>query len=267
MIIAEIGWNFLGDIKLAKKMIDEASKAGCKFIKFQIWNPKNLIEGPWDHDGRREIYKKSYLDEKKFKELYSYCLSKKLKCFASVFDANGYELLKKISIEYIKIPSVEAYDLDLIEKSLRDFKNVIVSTGAMELEELEKLIEFKNYENLTLLHCVSSYPLDYQNLNFEKFFYLKKNFKRVGYSGHAEGIEDAIYALSVGAEIVEKHFTIDNSLEGRDNKFAILPHQLKTICEYEKKLKIIENSKIDTLGVQSIEEDVFKNYRGRWKKD
>ena len=267
MIIAEIGWNFLGDIKLAKKMIDEADKVGCKFIKFQIWNPKNLINGPWDHDGRREIYNKSYLDEKKYLDLYKYCHNKNLTCFASVFDMNGYNLLKKISNKYIKIPSVEAYDLNLIKKSLEDFENVIVSTGALKKSELDKLIKLKNHKNLILLHCVSSYPLNYKNLNFEKFFYLKKFFKKVGYSGHAEGVEDAIYALSVGADVVEKHFTIDNSLEGRDNKFAILPHQLKIICDYEKKLKIIQGSKIKTLGIQNIEDDVFKNYRGRWKKN
>ena len=266
MIIAEIGWNFLGDLKLAKKMIDKASESGCKYIKFQIWDPKNLVEGAWDQDGRREIYHKAYLDEKKYRELYNYCNSKNLICFASVFNTKGYELLKSVSTKFIKIPSVEAYDLDLIKKSLKDFDNVIVSTGALKRVELDNLIKLKNFKNLTLLHCVSSYPLDYKNLNFEKFYYIKRNFNKVGYSGHAEGVEDAIFALSHGATVIEKHFTIDKSLDGRDNKFAILPYELKIICDYEKKLKMIKEKKETDYGLQDVEIDVYKNYRGRWQK-
>lgn len=267
MIIAEIGWNFLGDLKLAKKMVDNAVDAGCKYIKFQIWDPKNLIAGPWDNDGRRAIYNKSYLDHDKYEELYNYCSEKKVNCFASIFDQDGYNLLKKISRSYIKIPSTEAYDLDLIKKSLNDFENVIVSTGALKKNELDNLIKLKKFKNLSLLHCVSSYPLEYKNLNFDKFHYLKKNFENVGYSGHAEGIEDAIYALSHGAVIVEKHFTIDRSLDGRDNKFAILPSQLKIICDFEAKIQEINKNTKKDLGLQDIELDVFKNYRGRWRKN
>lgn len=266
MVIAEIGWNFLGDLELAKKMIDSASKAGCKHIKFQIWNPKNLIRGPWDNDGRREIYNQAYLDKDKYTELYNYCCNKNLVCFASVFDNDGYEILKNVSTKFIKIPSLEAYDIELIKKSLNDFENVIVSTGALKKKELDNLINLKNYKNLTLLHCVSSYPLNYENINFKKFYYIKKNFSNnVGYSGHADGIEDAIYALAIGATVVEKHFTIDNSLAGRDNKFAILPGQLKVICDFEKKLKIMKKNNKGEYGIQNIEEDVYKNYRGRWK--
>lgn len=265
MIIAEIGWNFLGNLELAKEMIDSASEAGCKHIKFQIWNPKNLIKGPWDNDGRREIYNKAYLDKDRYMELYNYCNEKNLTCFASIFDDDGYKILKSVSKKFIKIPSVEAYDIKLIKRSLNDFENVIVSTGALKKNELDNLIKLKNYKNLTLLHCVSSYPLNYENINFEKFHYIKKQFSNVGYSGHAEGIEDAIYALAHGATVVEKHFTIDNSLEGRDNKFAILPSQLKIICEFEKKIKIMNKTNEENYCLQNIEEDVYNNYRGRWK--
>ena len=84
----------MGNLELAKNMIDRASEAGCKYIKFQIWNPKNLIKGPWDNDGRREIYNKAYLDKDRYMELYNYCNEKNLTCFASVFDNDGYEILK-----------------------------------------------------------------------------------------------------------------------------------------------------------------------------
>ena len=100
--------------------------------------------------------------------------------------------------------------------------------------------------------------------NFEKFFYLKSIFKNVGYSGHAKGIYDAIFALSNGAKIVEKHFTTDNNLEGRDNKFALLPNELKLICEFEQIIKKMSLNK--GLDLQECEVDVFNNYRERWRK-
>ena len=94
---------------------------------------------------------------------------------------------------------------------------------------------------------------------------MKNNFKNIGYSGHAKGVNDAIFALSNGAKVVEKHFTIDNNLEGRDNKFAILPSELKFICDFEKD---VNNMKINHgLDLQENENDVYKFYRGRFRKN
>ena len=85
MIIAEIGWNFLGDLELAKKMIRSAKENGADAVKFQLWNPNNLAPGEWDNDGRKEIYLKAFVDEKKFRELYNYSKSISINCFASIF--------------------------------------------------------------------------------------------------------------------------------------------------------------------------------------
>ena len=263
MIIAEIGWNFLGNLELAKKMILAAKTSNCKAVKFQLWDPKYLKPGPWDKDGRREIYQKAFLNDEKFREIYEYSISQGLDCFASVFNMNDFDRLKRISNKYIKIPSPEVYDFKLIEKSLNSFQTVYVSTGAMKIEELESLKQYNSEENFIPLHCVSIYPLKSENANFQKFEYLKNNFNKVGYSGHCEGINDAIYALSIGACCVEKHFTIDNNLEGRDNKFAITTEELKKLCDFENDLK---NFNIDMgLDLQDKEKDVFENYRGRWR--
>ena len=263
MIVAEIGWNFLGNMKLAKEMISSAKSSGCNFVKFQLWDPKNLKEGPWDYDGRKEIYNKAYLTNDMYKELHDYSVGLNLKCFASVFSNNDYERLLKVDDEFIKIPSPEAHDLDLIEKSLNDFKNVIVSTGALKKNELENLKKFKERKNLYVLHCVSSYPLNYDDFNSEKFFYIKNNFDNFGYSGHCEGIEDALFALSHGAKFIEKHFTTNQELDGRDNKFAILPKDLKYLCKFEKQLQKIQSRK--GLDLQKKEEEVYNLYRERWR--
>lgn len=263
MIFAEIGWNFLGNLRLAKKMILAAKESNCKIVKFQLWDPKFLKPGPWDNDGRRQIYEKAYLDNSKFEELYSFSIENGLDCFASVFNNEDYERLKKISNKSIKIPSPEVYDFKLIEKSLDEFENVYVSTGAMKFSELELLKKYKSEKNFIPLHCVSIYPLEEKNANFHKFEYLKENFDKVGYSGHCKGIGDALFALANNAFCVEKHFTIDNNLEGRDNKFAINPEELKFLCKFALDInKFNINLGLD---LQDGELEVFKNYRGRWR--
>ena len=263
MIIAEIGWNFLGSFSLAKKMINKAKESGVKVVKFQLWNPSKLIPGPWDYDGRRELYEKSYLDLKKFKKIYNYCKKINIEAFASVFNLESLEVLKKISKKYIKIPSVEAYNKKLILEALKNFKYVFVSTGALTNKEFKQLFFFKKFKNFIPLHCVTSYPLDLGNSNFKKFFILKKIFSQVGYSGHYKGVDDALYAMSHGASVIEKHFTINKNLPGRDNKFALLPNDIKLLVEYDKNVKIMKIDKKHN-GVLDCEKDVYNNYRGRW---
>tara|TARA_B100001093_G_C26855023_1_gene1026998 strand:+ start:4479 stop:5273 length:795 start_codon:yes stop_codon:yes gene_type:complete len=262
MIIAEIGWNFLGDLKLAKKMILAAKKSGSSLIKFQLWDPKDLKPGPWDHDGRRTIYEKSYLSEKKFKILYNFGKKNKVRIFASVFNLKSLKILKKIDKNYIKIPSSEAYNHMLIKEALKNFKNVFVSTGALSIKELKSLHIYNKNKKFIPLHCVSSYPLKLSNANFEKFFMLQKKFKKVGYSGHYQGIDDAIFAISQNASVVEKHFTINNNLAGRDNKFALLPNDLKFLNQYFLNHKKMLKKNIK--GVLNCERDVVRSYRGRW---
>ena len=116
----------------------------------------------------------------------------------------------------------------------------------------------------TLLHCVSSYPLLAENCNFFKFDYLKSKFHNVGYSGHFDGIEDAIYALFNGATLIEKHFTTNKRLPGRDNKFALNCDDFTKLNDYRIKYeKFVISRGVD---LQKCEKDIFKNYRGRWSK-
>ena len=165
MIIAEIGWNFLGDINLAKEMIKNASSNNCKFVKFQLWDPNTLKSGPWDKDGRRQIYNKAFLSDDNYRELYNYSLSLNINCFASVFSHSDFKRLLNVSNKIIKIPYPESWDFDLIEKSIENFELVIISTGAMKKSELEHLTKYSKQKNVVILHCVSSYPLDHKNFN------------------------------------------------------------------------------------------------------
>ena len=262
LLVAEIGWNFLGNLNLAKKMITAAKQSGAHAVKFQIWNPNFLKNGQWDVDGRREIYKKAFLDIKKYKELLKFSQKKKIICFASVFTLREAKLLYKLGEEIIKIPSHEAYNIPLIEFAIKKFKHILISVGALKKNELRRLLKYKNFKKVTIMHCVSSYPLDENKCNFKKFDFLKKNFINVGYSGHYSGVDDAIFAIGKGAGIIEKHFTINQKLPGRDNRFSLLPKDFKIISNFIKKS---ENFNVNQgLDLQKCEVDIYNNYRDRW---
>jgi len=264
-IIAEIGWNHLGNIKLAEKFIKSAAINGADYCKFQTWSVKNLKKGAWDLDGRRKIYEKAQLTEEDHLKLKKLCKKYNVKFLTSVFNKKDITFLKRINRECIKIPSHEIYNLDLIKEAIRSFKTVLVSAGAATWQEILKITKLKDYKKkVILMHCVSSYPLDVTNVNFPKFHELKKISKYVGYSGHFSEIDDAILAISLGASFVEKHFTINKKLPGRDNKFAILPAELKKICNYRDNFYFMNINK--GKNVQKCEMDIFKHYRGRWSK-
>lgn len=264
-IIAEIGWNHMGDMDLAKKMIFAAAKAGADIVKFQTWRVKNLKPGPWDDDGRREIYIKAELTEQNHFELCNEAENCGLKFMTSVFDVYNIDFIKSVSNQMIKIPSPEATNEELILKASKNFKEVLISVGATNWSEIKKLPEYDRYTDLTILHCVSAYPCNPEKINLPRIKNLKKIHEKIGYSGHLKGIDDAIAAISLNLRYVEKHFTIDNSLPGRDNKFAILPEELKVLSSYRDNYNLMS---VD-LGTdfQPEESEVAEIYRGRWSKE
>ena len=171
-IIAEIGWNFMGDIELAHKMISSAAKSGASTCKFQYWNPDNLKPGEWDTDGRREIYNKAKLDDEKIHFLKSICSENNVGFLLSVFSKNDALKMYDMGLSSIKIPSHESYNIDMHEFCMTNFKKVYASLGACSEKELTNLItlykDFPSESYLNAMHCVSSYPCKNENLNLPR---------------------------------------------------------------------------------------------------
>lgn len=254
-------------MQLAKKMIDVASRNGADICKFQSWRESNLKSGSWDNDGRREIYKKAQLTESQHYELKEYCELNNVNFLTSIFNINDVNFLKKLNHKLIKVPSHEVYNLDLIKNCLNNFDKVLISSGASnwhEIEEIKKKFE-KQHNKIIMMHCVSSYPLNAENVNFNKMRELIKAYEEIGYSGHFSGIDDAKIAICLGAKYIEKHFTIDKSLPGRDNKFAINDKELLELKNFrDNYLKMNIDRGLD---LQECEKDIYDNYRGRWSKN
>ena len=265
-LIAEIGWNHMGDLDLANKMIVAAKKSGATHAKFQTWHEKNLKPGPWDQDGRREIYKKAELSIEDFKKLKSICDQNKINFLTSVFTLQDVEPMSKIYDGEIKIPSHEIANVDLIKECSKFFNKIYLSTGASlenELLEANNILKESKIEYI-LMHCVSSYPCNDEKVNLPRIDYLKKIHTDVGFSDHSSDILAATISLAKGLKVIEKHFTVDRELPGRDNKFAILPDQLLELSNY---INRFENINVDHgVDYQKCEEETVNVYRGRWSK-
>ena len=233
-IIAEIGWNHMGDMNLAKEMVSAAHENGADFVKFQTWSVSRLKDGPWDVDGRREIYNKAELSLDQHLHLKEYCDTLGIKFFSSVFSLADAELLASVETEYVKIASFDARNKDLLSHVTTVFDKVFVSTGTCSISEVKESMCRVKRNRLVLFHCVSSYPLLPSNANLPRLNALKSLAPSIGYSDHTQGVEVTKVALEFDIDYIEKHFTIDHSLPGRDNKFAILPHELKDLSDYTK---------------------------------
>ena len=261
-LIAEIGWNHMGDMNIAEKMIKEASESGADYAKFQTWNVNRLKAGSWDNDGRREIYEKAMLTEELHIFLIDICKKYNINFLSSAFSKEDAELLLKLRCKEIKIPSFEIANKELIDFCKENFERIYLSSGTATEDEIREVTFNLKDSDYILMHCVSSYPCTVDNINLPRINVLSHFAKKVGFSDHTSGINAAKVSLEFSPFCIEKHFTIDKNLPGRDNKFAILPKDMKNLSEFindrEKCLSF------HGLNYQEIEGDSRENYRGRF---
>ena len=253
-IIAEAGVNHNGKLSVAKKLVDIAKSSGADFIKFQLYISKNLAlnsakKAAYQEDDSNEsqlkMLKKLEISHEDFKKIYNYCKKQELKCFATAFDLQSLFFLKDLGQEIFKIPSGEITNYPLL-KAIGSFNSqVILSTGMSNIDEISKaisvLVNFGTKKNnIIVLHCTTEYPAPLEELNLKAIQKIKNDLKvRVGYSDHSKGIDVPIAAISLGAEIIEKHFTLDKKMEGPDHKASLDPRQLKSMI---KNIRAIETA-------------------------
>ena len=261
-IIAEIGWNHGGDMVLAKQMAKAAQENGATYAKYQTWSVNRLKPGSWDEDGRRLIYENAELSKENHVELINYCNKIGIKFLSSVFSIPDAELLVELGCKEVKIPSFESRNHSLIKYSNNNFDTVFMSTGTSTMNEIKESASLFTKARLYLMHCVSSYPCNPSIANIMRMVKLQTFNPDVGYSDHIQGVESAKVAIGFGANVIEKHFTINNDLPGRDNKFAILPKDLDDLSSY---IKLREEMLIDHgSDFQECESDSRTNYTGRF---
>jgi len=257
LIIAEAGVNHNGDITKAFQLVDAAVEAGVDYVKFQTFKAENLVSKEAkkaayqientknDVETQFEMLKKLELSPAQHEELIQYCKEKNIHFFSTAFDLESLDYLAKIGLKLVKIPSGEITNLPYLKKAAALFKEVIISTGMATMEEVRDALNVFldsgiSKDKITILHCNTEYPTPMKDVNLKAMLSIGNVFGvKIGYSDHTLGIEVPIAAVAMGATIIEKHFTLDNKMEGPDHAASLEPLELKAMV---KALRNIEQA-------------------------
>ena len=247
-LIAEIGINHNGSVQTAKKLIDMAKKYNFDSVKFQKRDPDistpedqklKMRDTPWGYISYLDYKKKIEFGLKEFKEIDEYCKKIGIIWFASSWDINSQNFLKKFKCKFNKIASSMLTNYKLLEFVAKEKKHTFISTGMSNLKDIGKAIKiFKKFNcKFTLLHCVSTYPCKEEDLNLNMIPVLKKKYKcPIGYSGHEPSVSPSIIAAILGAEVIERHITLDRSMWGTDQSASLSPEGLKNLTDILSKI-------------------------------
>jgi len=261
-IIAEAGVNHNGSIELAKKLIDVAVEAGVDAVKFQTFKTENLVSKSAQkasyqkenmNDGENSQFamlKKLELDVETHTELIKYCNSKKIMFLSTPFDLDSIDLLNELELPIFKIPSGEITNLPYLRKIGALKKRVVLSTGMADIGEIEDALDILTIagtkkENITVLHANTMYPTPMEDVNLRAMQTIGTTFDvAYGYSDHTLGIEVDIAAVAMGATCIEKHFTLDKTMEGPDHKASLEPHELISMVKAIRNIEIALGSSV-----------------------
>ena len=260
-IIAEAGVNHNGSIELAKQLIDVASEAGADAVKFQTFKADTLVsKGAQKANYQKEttdaqesqyaMIKKLELDIDTHKELIAYCKEKNIMFLSTPFDLDSVDLLNDLGLLIFKIPSGEITNLPYLRKIGALGKKVILSTGMADIGEIEDALDVlveagTKKEDITVLHANTMYPTPMEDVNLKAMVTVGKTFDvAYGYSDHTLGIEVDIAAVAIGASCIEKHFTLDKTMEGPDHKASLEPDELKAMVKAIRNIEVALGSSI-----------------------
>lgn len=249
-IIAEVGVNHNGDMRLAEKLIKEAARIGSDAVKFQTFCTENLVTKSAEKaayqktttsysESQFDMLKKLELSESDFHILKSICDENNIEFMSTPFDENSVDILEKIGVKNYKVSSGDITNKRLLQYIAAKGKPIILSTGMSNMEEIKEAVGWiKETGNnaVALLHCTSNYPARFEDINMKAMQKLREYFALpVGYSDHTEGILIPIMAVSLGATIIEKHITISKELPGPDHQASL------NISEFKQMVDSIRN--------------------------
>lgn len=252
-IIAEAGVNHNGSLDMALKLVDVALASGADAVKFQKRDlkslyPAALLDNPnsaeWAFQYMLPILKQTELTNEDFRKIKAYADERGIRFMCTPWDKESLLFLEDLGLDVYKVASADLINLPLLEKFAETGKPMILSTGMCTLHEIERTVEFLKQRNASfaLLHCVSTYPAPFENINLRFLETLKQFGVPVGYSSHERGIAIPVLALGLGACIIEKHITLDRTLPGPDHPSSLEPAGI------QKLVRDIRNAE-ESLGV------------------
>jgi len=248
LIIAEAGVNHNGDMELAKKLVDAAADAGADYVKFQTYKTDALLLETAEKAGYQkkimgesenqyEMLKKLELCENNHVVLIEHCESRNVKFLSSPFDLDSIDLIAKLNLDFIKVPSGEITNFPYIRKVGGAGKKILLSTGMSNLGEIEAALNLMvdsgaDMDQISVMHCNTEYPTPPKDANLRAISTIQNAFNvKVGYSDHTLGVEAAIAAVSMGATVIEKHITLDKNMSGPDHMASMDPEDFKQFVQ------------------------------------
>lgn len=267
-IIAEAGVNHNGDINIAKKLVDEAVLAKVDAIKFQTFKTEKLVTGYAEMasyqkqnigsaDSQFNMLKKLELSYESFIELKQYCIQKGIMFLSTPFDLESADFLASIGMEAFKISSGDLTNIPFLQHIAKFNKPIILSSGMATLSDIEdaiNAIQLLGNKEVAVLHCTSNYPAKLENVNLNAMSTIKSAFKVVsGYSDHTVGITIPIAAAAMGANIIEKHFTIDKNMEGPDHKASLCPLELSEMIKAIRDVEMAFGTGIKRYNISEVD--------------
>lgn len=261
LLIAEAGVNHNGSIELAYRLIDAAAEAGVDYVKFQTFRAESLAShtaqkaeyqiAETGKCSQQEMLKMLELPEQSYALLYEHCRKLSIGFLSTPFDIESIELLTHFPMPFWKIPSGEITNLPYLLAIAKTQKPVVMSTGMSEIAEIEKAMDVLHANgtpSIRLLHCNTEYPTPYEDVNLNAIKTLRDRFGiQVGYSDHTRGIEIPIAAVAMGATIIEKHFTLDRTMEGPDHKASLEPGELTAMVKAIRNVEAAMGSGLKTV--------------------
>jgi len=248
-VIAELGTNHMGDIEVAKKIIDVAVDAGCNAVKLQKKNVEKIytkefldssLDSPWGITQREMRLHREFSDNE-FKKIDVYCKKKKIPWFVSCWDVESQKQMRKFKTKYNKIASAMLVHDKLLEAVAQEKKHTFIATGMSTLNDIEKAVKiFRKHKcSFELMHCHSAYPMPPEEANLKLIPFLAKKFRcKVGYSGHeAAATNVSIPAILLGAASIERHVTIDRTAFGHDQAASLEP---KGLIQLVRDIRIVD---------------------------
>lgn len=245
-IIAEAGVNHNGSLDLALQLVDAAKAIGADAVKFQTFRADLLAsrsaqKAPYQErttasgESQFQMLQRLELDGPAHRRILAHCEEVGVQFLSSPFDSQSADLLDEINVPLYKIPSGEITNIPFLEHLARKGKPLILSTGMStlgEVEEAVRVLQNAGAQQLTLLHCVTEYPAPYDQINLRAMQTLNQAFGLpVGYSDHTPGIEISVAAVAMGAEVIEKHLTLDRTLPGPDHHASLEPAEFQQMVQ------------------------------------
>lgn len=261
IIIAEIGENHMGDMDLARKMIEEAAKAGADIIKFQSFTPKTFKKD----DPEYEWFKKVSLTDADHFMLKKYTEENGSEFMSSPFDMERARFLcQELKLRKIKVASGKMTDINILSYLNRNCEEIFLSTGMANVKEIKDSLRVLDKVKVNLLHCVTQYPVQNADANLLAIRTLKQEFPglTVGYSDHTIGTLAPLIAVALGAGVIEKHFTLDKSFQGTDHILSVTPDELKKLIQDVREIGLLlgDGKKVP----RRCEEDIKEFIRTRF---